>query len=138
MVVYDIYGNTLSLDVTPIVANILAMPGIANCYSEPIILQGSAFDVVYVIGTLKQNKLHFQAPYNSLHVSCQPLMVITAYQVDNTGNLLTLPSYMSLDSTNRVLSISMTTSQGQAFVSQTLKVEIISWIIDYPTPKTRF
>ena len=138
MVVYDIYGNTLSLDVTLIVANILATPGIANCYSEPIILQGSAFDVVYVIGTLKQNKLHFQAPYNSLHVSCQPLMVITAYQVDNTGNLLTLPSYMSLDSTNRVLSISMTTSQGQAFVSQTLKVEIISWIIDYPTPKTRF
>ena len=138
MVVYDIYGNTLSLDVTLIVANILATPGIANCYSEPIILQGSAFDVVYVIGTLKQNKLHFQAPYNSLHVSCQPLMVITAYQVDNTGNLLTLPSYISLDSTNRVLSISMTTSQGQAFVSQTLKVEIISWIIDYPTPKTRF
>ena len=84
--------------------------GLENCYSEQVDMQGSAFDVVYVIGTLKQNKLHFQAPYNSLHVSCQPLMVIEAYQVDGSGHLLPIPSYMSLDSINRVLSISMTTS----------------------------
>ena len=110
VVLYDIYGNSKTLDVTLIVAQIVIPVGLENCYSEQIDLQGSAFDVVYVIGTLKQNKLHFQAPYNSLHISCQPVMVIEAYEVDASGNLLALPSYMSLDSINRVLSISMTTS----------------------------
>ena len=56
----DIYGISDFQDITLIVENALTTPAsIVNCYFEDVVPQGSAFDVIYIVGTLKQNKLHF-------------------------------------------------------------------------------
>ena len=135
-VLQDIYGNSASLAVTLIVVAALNTPtGINNCYFDPIVLQGSAFDVMYKIGTRKATKLHFEAPVNSLGISCESLIVLEAYELIGS-TLNPLPSFMSLDTTNRQVIISTTSSAGVSLLGQTITVKIISWLIDYPTPKT--
>ena len=117
LVLIDIYGVSASLDITLIVENALTTPtSIVNCYFEDVVPQGSAFDVFYIVGTLKQNKLHFEAPLNSLNANCQPLMGLSANLTDPLGNLLPLPSFMSLDVTNRVLTTFITKSDAPAYL----------------------
>ena len=87
---------------TLIVVDALTSPiGVTNCYFEDVVPQGGAFDVLYKTGTLKQNKLHFQVPTNSLNANCQQLLTREANLTDASGNLHLLPFFMSLDSTNR-------------------------------------
>ena len=99
VVLVDIYGKLSSIDVTLVVVDALTSPiGVTNCY---FVMSMCAFDVLYKTGTLKQNKLHFQVPTNSLNANCQQLLTMEANLNDASGNLHLLPFFMSLDSTNR-------------------------------------
>ncbi len=49
-----------------------------TCFSEEIVPQGGAFDVVYRIGSLKRNKFLIPEVVNSYKVSCQRLLRFNA------------------------------------------------------------
>lgn len=75
MVLRDISGAYSVADVTLIVQLALTTPvGINNCYLENVNPGGYAFDVLYILGTLKHNKLQVAVPRTSAGISCELLV----------------------------------------------------------------
>lgn len=128
----DIYGHSESIDVTVVIEMMTTTPtDFPQCYSQSgVVTQPFVQDAVYVVGTLKEVKVHFTPlPRTASGVDCESLLVVSAEWMESAWTSpQRMPWFMTSDSAFRRIKLFIPRVQAPDYLGKTYRIRVRSYI----------